>query len=257
MPVTDSADLVQMPGGSVQVRHHHDTNAGIQLKRLFQCRRIHVPALPFGINENGDASLIHNGIRSRRKRHVRAEYPLARTHTRQFDRQMQRRRSGGKRHPVADSDACGEVLLNCVDVRAHRRHPVGVICLPDIAHFLPVHGRGGKPDFLLKRLRLLRFPRFAHNTGTRSGSPSGHPFRFVLYLLIFCRRTQQQGAAARVISAARRSTVRSFSWSMTSLSVRRATPMFGFRVRILWQSLPIRSIRSFRNNVFICRLQVS
>ena len=188
MPVTDSADLVQMPGGSVQVRHHHDTNAGIQLKRLLQCRRIHVPALPFGINENGDASLIHNGIRSRRKRHVRAEYPLARTHTRQFDRQMQRRRSGGKRHPVADSDACGEFLLNCVDVCAHRRHPVGIIRLPDIVHFLPVHSRGGKPDFLLKRLRLLRFPRFAHNTGTQSGSPSGHPFRFVLYLWssVFC-----------------------------------------------------------------------
>ena len=168
MGVTDSANLRHFAGGAIQMGHHHKADVGVQLKRLFQGFRAHVPGVGLGVDEDGLAVLIGHGVDGGVKGHVRAEDPVTLQRTLiglglavqplpcQLCGQVQSGGAAGQAHGVLDAHVCSQLLLHSVNIGTYGRDPVGADGLIHPALLVTVHGGRGQPKFVLQRSDTLK-----------------------------------------------------------------------------------------------------
>ena len=160
----DGPERVDLPGGAVEMGGHHQFDLGIQLEGLLQGNGVHIPGVSLGVDEDGLAPLIGDGVDGGVKGHVTGKdlFPLQRAVaraglaveplTRELHRKVQGRRAAGEGDGVPTAQLFAGQTLHLVDVGAHGAHPVGVEGLPHILQLLPVHGGGGQVDLLFKGL---------------------------------------------------------------------------------------------------------
>ena len=162
--VADGFDPVHLSGGAVEMSHHHQLGVWIQLERLLQGFRAHVPGVRLRVDEHGFPVLIGHGVDGSVEGHIRAEHPvpLQRALVRprlavelfagQLGGQVQGRRAGRQAHRVLHADVFGDLPLHLVDVCADGGHPVGSDSIVHPPLLIPMHGGGGEPELAFKGL---------------------------------------------------------------------------------------------------------
>ena len=147
---------------SVQLGIDNKLYVRIHLKRFFKCVGIHIPRLCFGVNENGNTSLIYNGIQRSGERHIRTKYAFSlqsavtdrglsvKNLTCVLDCKMKRCGATRKSYSVFHLRLLGSYSLYLVNILPHRAHPIAFICFGDVSHFITVHGGRGKPNFIFE-----------------------------------------------------------------------------------------------------------
>ena len=140
MGVANGTDLIQFCRGSIQVRRQYAFAVGIFGKGLLQRTGIHVPGLPFALNEHLFPALIADGVYRGRKGQVGTEHLVPRLYSRQFYRQMQGGSPGVQRRGVFYADILGHSLFKFIYIFPQRGHPISIKGLLYIFLLLPVHG---------------------------------------------------------------------------------------------------------------------
>ena len=144
--LTHIKQFVHLAGRAVQMGVHDDARLRIFLERELQSLRIHVPAVALRVDEDLLPAFITDGERRRAVCRIAAEDGLARLYARQFQREMESRRSGNqrqrtvsRRRPAVQRGV--DLRLQAVNVLPDRRQPVRVERLLDELHFLPMRIR--------------------------------------------------------------------------------------------------------------------
>ena len=79
--------------------------------------------------------------------HIRAENGVTALHARELISEVECRRARGQRDGVFASDFVGDGGLDRAEVCTLGGHPIGLVRLGDVFHFIAVHRRRGEPDF--------------------------------------------------------------------------------------------------------------
>ena len=153
--LADSADLIHLARRSVQVSHHDRLYLRVELKRLFQGHRVHVPGIPLRVDEHGYAPLVHHRVHSGSEGHIRTKHLVPRLYPRQFHTQMKGGGAGGQGDRILTTHLFTGDALHLVDVLSHGGHPVGLIGLGNISQLIPVHSGRGQPNFFLKWFHII------------------------------------------------------------------------------------------------------
>ena len=151
--VRDLSDLVHFPGRTVEVCQHDQFHFRIPPESFLQRVRIHVPGIPFRVDEHGFSVLIGHGVHRGVKRHVRAENPVpgqsalirlcpaVQAFPGELCRQVQRGSAGRQAHRILHADDLRDGFFCLVNVPAHGADPVGGNGVIHKALFVPMHGR--------------------------------------------------------------------------------------------------------------------
>ena len=160
--VADLPEFVDLARCAVKVGNHDELHIRIDLKGLFQGFRTHVPGVGFRINKNCFAVLVRDRVDRGVEGHIAAEHLMpfegavigsclaVETLSGQTGREMERSSTGREADRVLHTDVRSQLFLYLIDVCANGGNPVGVDGLIHPLFFVPMHGGGGKPDFVLK-----------------------------------------------------------------------------------------------------------
>ena len=159
VPVTDLFYFLHLCRSTIKVSDHDKLYFRIELKRLLQCFRTHIPGVIFRIDEDGFPVLIRDRVHRGIKCHVAGEHllscqgaPVRPCLSVQFlsgklRGKMQGSRTGRQADGIPIAGESRHLLLNGIDIRADRRYPVRLDCVIHPVPLGSMHGRGGEPQF--------------------------------------------------------------------------------------------------------------
>lgn len=77
MRIGDRFDFIHLSGCTVQISNHDEPHIRINLERLLQRHRIHIPGVTLRIDEHRNTAFVVDPIHGCAERHVRTEHTLS------------------------------------------------------------------------------------------------------------------------------------------------------------------------------------
>ena len=156
--ITESAEACHVHALAAQVRGDDGLGQAAPPrgggKLLLEESAVHVPGAAIGIDEDGRRSLVDDGIHAADEGERRGEHHVAGAHVEAAQRQVEGRRAACGRKRVGCADDPGELLIEGIQVRAHRGDEVALECFLEESPLLAAEVRRGEENPSRRRFLL-------------------------------------------------------------------------------------------------------